>query len=253
MKDIFFIALGYTSSIIRQYPYLCLILLSCLVYLFFQSRTSVTRTLLGGGTLFLLFIYFCPVSAMLIYYCLSQGVYYRTLWLIPLIPLVCYTATDLLLRLKGLKRFCLFMALLLCITVPGSYMFKSSNNFHKVTNPYKLPQEVIDTANWLPDGACIVGADWLVPFIRQYNPTITLVNTRWKRLPIDTELDQPYPDLAVLGPLLQSSNCDFIAIGQDKNLTIKGKWEDYGFHFYRGDNRCIIFINENSSFYSGEP
>lgn len=251
MKDMFFIALEGAASV-TNHTYVYLLIPICLIYLFFKNKMPVPRVFFIWGTLFFFFAYFCPISAKILYFCLLNNTYNRILWLIPFVPLVCYTATHMLLRLRGLKRFCLFAALLLCITVPGSYMLKESN-FHKVTNPYKLPQEAIDTANWIPDGAYIVGADWLVPYIRQYNPTITLVNTRWKGLGIDSELDRPYPDLAVLGPLLQSSNCDFIAIGQDKNLTIKGKWEDYGFHFYRGDNRCIIFINENSSFYNGEP
>lgn len=116
-----------------------------------------------------------------------------------------------------------------------------------------MPQEVIDTADWLPDGAYIAGAPWLVPFIREYNPTITIANDRWDDSPVNIELAKEHPDLAILGPILQGINCDFIAIGQDVNMTIIGAWEDYGFHFYRGDNRCIIYINENSSFYNGEP
>lgn len=251
MKEIFSISTNCLKQIIES-SYIYLLFLFCLIWNYFKNKVISQRVLFLWGSLFSLFLVLCPLSGKILFYGLHHGTYYRNFWLIPLVPLICYTATDMLSRLKGKKRHLLFLIILFLITQSGVYMLKEPN-FRKVTNPYKLTQEAVDTANWIPDGAYIVGAEWLTPFIRQYNPTITLVNDRWKYSAIDAELDQPYPDLAVLGPLLQSSNCDFIAIGQDKNLTITGKWEDYGFHFYRGDNRCIIFINENSSFYNGEP
>lgn len=251
MKDMFLIALE-GASLVTEHTYIYLLIPVCLIYLFFRNKMPAPRIFFIQGTLLLFFIYFCPISAMVIHFCLLNSVYNRALWLIPFVPLVCYTTAHMLLHFQGRKRFGLFAALLLFIMTSGTYMLREPN-FHKASNPYKLTQESIDTADFLPDGAHVVGANWLVPFIRQYNPTITLVNDRWQRTSIDAEFAKEHPDLTVLGPLLQSSNCDFIAIGQDLNMTVIGKWEDYGFHFYAGDNRCIIFINENSSFYNGEP
>lgn len=251
MKEIFSTAI-HSLIWMTENNYIYLIFLVCIIWLYFKNKTASQRVLFLWGSIFSLFLILFPVSGKILSYGLHGGTYYRTFWLIPLVPLICYTAVDMLSHLKGKNRFFLFLIILCGIMQSGVFMLKEPN-FHKVTNPYKLTQESIDTTDWLPDGAHIVGAEWLVPFVRQYNPTITLVNDRWKYSPIDSELAKEHPDLAVLGPLLQNSNCDFIAIGQDKNLAITGKWEDYGFHFYRGDNHCIIFINENSSFYNGEP
>lgn len=247
MKDTFSLAINELAIVMESGPILYLIPV-CLIYLYFKDKSSQWRTFFLWGTLFLFFLYLCPISGKILHYCLSKGTYFRIFWLVPLVPLFCYTATTIITHLHGIKRLCLFLVLLFFTTRFGSYMLKEPN-FRPVTNPYKLTQESVDTAKWLPDGAYIVGADWLVPFIRQYNPTITLVNTRTGSDAISVELAKGYPDLAVLGPLVQNSGCDFVAIGQDKNLTIQGNWEDYGFHFYRGDNRCIIFVNEKSRFY----
>ncbi len=247
MKDLFSLAISELAIVMESGPILYLVPV-CLIYLYFRDKSSQWRTFFLWGTLFLFFLYLCPISGKILYFCLSNNTYFRIFWLVPLVPLFCYTAVTLITHFQGMKRLILFLAILLITTQSGSYMLKEPNFYH-VTNPYKLTQESIDTADWLPDGAHIVGADWLVPFIRQYNPTITLVNTRFGLSAISVELAKDFPDLATLGPLIQSSGCDFVAIGQDKNLTIQGNWEDYGFHFYCGDNRCIIFINEQSDFY----
>lgn len=251
MSEIFSTAIDYLTIVIES-SYIYLIFLFCVLWLFFKTKPSSKKVMFLWGSLFTLFLFLCPVSGKIMLFGLHGSTYFRIFWLIPIVPLFCYTATDMLSRLKGRRRFLLFLVLLLTISQSGVYMMNESS-FRKVENHYKIPQEVIDTADRLPDGAYIVGARWLVPFIREYNPTITLVNTRFGGTAIDAELDKEHPDLSVLGPLLQSVNCDFIAIGQDLNMTVIGKWEDYGFHFYQGDNRCVIFINENSSFYAGEP
>lgn len=232
--------------------YLYLLLLACLIYLFIKEKNASRKTIFLWTTLFTLFLYFCPLSGKILGECLGDNVYFRVLWLIPLIPLTCYVMTTLVSKLQGVKRFAAFCVLVLCIMGSGSYML-TGQHFHEVTNPYKLTQESVDTAQWIPDGAHVVGVGWLLPFIRQYNPTITLAYDRYYQGPLALELSKPNPDLAVCGPLLQETGCDFVAIGQDLNSGVLGNWNDYGFHFYRGDNRCIIFINENSSFYSGEP
>ena len=251
MKEIFSTAIDCLMQIVES-RYVYLLFIFCIIWLLFKNKTSSPRVFFLWGPLFSLFLIFCPLSGKVISFGLHGTNYYRSFWLIPLVPLLCFTAVDMISHLNKQNRFLLFLLLLLTITSSGAYMLKEPN-FHKVYNPYKLTQESIDTANWIPDGAHIVGANWLVPFIRQYNPTITLANDRLQISEIDIELAKEHPDLAILGPLLQSSNCDFVAIGQDQNLTVIGSWEDYGFHFYRGDNRCIIFINENSSYYNGEP
>lgn len=251
MNEVFNWTIYYLKQIIES-SYIYLLFLISIIWLYFKNKTNSQRVFFLWGSLFSLFLILCPLSGKVLFLGLHNGTYYRNFWLIPLVPLLCYTGTDMLSHLKNRKRLFLFLIILLGITQCGTYMLREPN-FHKVTNFYKLPQESIDTADWIPDGAHVVGSNWLTPYIRQYNPTITLVNDRWQLSEIDAELAKDHPDLAVLGPMLQNSSCDFVAIGQDLNLTIIGKWEDYGFHFYRGDNRCIIFINENSSFYNGEP
>ena len=250
MKEIFSLALGQLKVLIET-SYIYLLIPACFLWLYFKEKKSPQRTFFLWGTVFLLFLYLCPISGKILFFCLGNNTYYRLFWLIPFIPLICYTATHMLSHLCGLKRFFLFLALLLCITQSGSFMLIEPN-FHAVTNPYKLPQESIDTTNWIPDGALIVGDNWLVPFIRQYNPAITLLNTRQGHIVLSGELDKEHPSAATLCALLQFYDCDFIALGQDRNMDIIGDWEEYGFHFYRGDNRCIIFVNENSHFYIAE-
>ena len=73
MKDMFLIALE-GASLVTEHTYIYLLIPVCLIYLFFRNKMPAPRIFFIQGTLLLFFIYFCPISAMVIHFCLLNSV-----------------------------------------------------------------------------------------------------------------------------------------------------------------------------------
>ncbi len=130
----------------------------------------------------------------------------------------------------------------------------SEESFEPSTNVYKLPQYVIEVGELLPGHIHAMMSNRLMPYIRMYDPTITLAfgrnalayngieeTTSHEQL-LYLEAQKEEMDLDVLIPLAEEMDITFFVFSN--NRTYIGKWEDYGYEPYGSTDEFDIFAKK---------
>lgn len=229
------------------------LLLAGIVVILFLEKDRRKKLLLGVLPLVMLFFYWCPATGMLFMKLLGENVYWRILWLIPLAVVIPYAVCVLINRWNGILRYVGFAAGVAVIVLCGSFVL-GSDEFEPATNVYKLPQYVVDVAELLPDNIHAMVSNRLMPYLRQYNPSITLEYGRnalsyngvedadTPNMILYQEAQKSEIDLSVLGPLAREAGCTFLVFSA--NRTYIGNWEDYGYREYGSTADFVIYADE---------
>lgn len=227
-------------------------LLASIVWILWREKDWSRKILLGILPLLFLFLYWCPLTGILFMKLLGENVYWRMLWLLLLAVIIPYGACLLLKELHGAWRYGAFLACMALIVLGGSPVL-SSEWFEPSTNAYKLPQNVIEVCDLLPGNIHAMVSNRLMPYIRMYDPTITLEfarnDLRYNGMeePVDEasclylEGQKTEADLAVLAPLAKKAGCTFLVFSN--NRTYIGEWEDYGYEKYAETSEFDIFVD----------
>lgn len=228
------------------------VLIVALFVVIWKEKEQGKKYFLGILPLVFLFLYACPVTGMLFMKLLGENVYWRILWLILLAVSIPYTCCLLLGRLHGIVRQGVFLLLMICLALGGKKVL-SEEWFEPSTNVYKIPQNVIEVCDLLPGNIHAMVSNRLMPYIRMYDPTITLEYGRnalnfngqeevyGPMANLYQEAQKPEIDLAVLGPLAKEEGCTFLVFSN--NRTYIGDWEDYGYREYAGTDEFQIFVD----------
>ena len=65
-----------------------------LIYLFFKEKNKANRLLFVYVPTVTLLIYFCPLWAWVVYRVIGEDLYWRFLWLLPVVPVIAYAAVK---------------------------------------------------------------------------------------------------------------------------------------------------------------
>lgn len=132
-----------------------------------------------------LFLFFFPISAMIIRKCVGADVYWRVLWILPVIPVIAYGGTCFvqLARKKAVQA--VFLVVVLAgIMFSGTSVYEG--NYIRTHNHQQVPDEVAHVCNLINahrgDGEALLATDNnLSPYIRVYDPSITMIYGRLGR------------------------------------------------------------------------
>lgn len=229
------------------------LLLIVLVFILWKEKDDMRKLLLGVLPLLFLFIYWCPLTGMLFMKLLGENVYWRILWLILIAVLIPYGCCLLIGHLKGCLRQGAFLIGMAVIVLCGTPLFKSEE-FQASTNDYKIPQNVVAVCDLLPGNVHALVSNRLIPYIRLYDPSITLeygrnilvYNTRevesynyqgqlYKAAQEET-IDVPY-----IAPLAKEEGCTFLVFSNSR--TYSDDWKAYGYKEYGHTDEFTIFVD----------
>lgn len=233
--------------------YIFWMLLFALLWILWKEKDWNRKLLLGFLPFCCLFIYWCPLTGTLFMKLLGENVYWRILWLILLAVVIPYAACMVLKTLKGKRRYASFFAFFLVIVLGGKKLL-SAEWFEASTNVYKLPQNVIEVCELLPSNVHVLVSNRLLPYIRQYDTSLTLEYGRnamtynYNKEVIrgaDHQLyyavQQPEIDVAYVAPLAKSEGCTFLVLSNSRTYT--EDWEDYGYKEYAATSEFTIFVD----------
>ncbi len=230
------------------------VLLLCIIWIFRREKDWMKKILLCILPLVFLFLYWCPLTGLLFMKLLGENVYWRILWLLPMAVTIPYACCLLLKRLYGIKRQCVFLALLAAVALSGKGVL-SEEWFEPSLNAYKIPQNVIDVCEVLPSNIHAMVSNRLMPYIRMYDPTITLeygrnslgyngiTETESLEQILYLEAQKSEIDLSILAPLAKEAGCAFLVFSN--NRTYIGDWADYGYREYGNTDEFVIFADED--------
>ena len=155
-----------------------------LLLLLFSMKQKPARLLLGieaGGIV----LFFLPPAIRIFRTVLGKNVYWRVLWIVPLIPAAAYALSLLVTscRYKVLKVL-VGAAAAAFIILTGVNAF-SDKNFQTMENLEKVPQEVVSICEQIhaiaPDQEVMLATDdYLASYIRVYDASIKMLYGRSK-------------------------------------------------------------------------
>lgn len=153
-------------------------------------------------------------------------------------------------KLTGIRRLGMFLFCLIGIALCGKNLL-SEEWFEPSTNEYKIPQYVVEVGELLPGNIHAMVSNRLMPYIRMYDPTITLAFGR-NALTLNGMEDPVYHDhilyleaqkeeidLDILIPLAEEMEIEFLVFSN--NRTYLGEWEAYGYELYGSTDDFNIY------------
>ena len=153
-------------------------------------------------------------------------------------------------KFNGIKRHVIFLICMIVVMLGGKSVL-SEEWFLPSTNAFKIPQNVIEVCELLPDHIHAIVSNRLMPYIRMCNPTITLEygrnalayngieDTESHEQLLYLEAQKENVDLNILLPLAREVNVEFFVLSNSH--TYRGKWEDYGYGEYGRTGEFTIF------------
>ena len=227
------------------------LLLIVLVFIFWKEKDDMRRLPLGVLPLLFLFIYWCPLTGMLFMKLLGENVYWRLLWLILLAVLIPYGFCLVISKLKGWMRQVVFLVGVAVIVLCGTPLLKSEE-FQTSTNIYKIPQNVVAVCDLLPGNVHALVSNRLMPYIRLYDPSITLefgrnalayngIENPTGNQILYAEAQKEEIDVPALAPLAKEEGCTFLVFSNSR--TYSDDWEAYGYKEYGHTDEFTIFVD----------
>lgn len=233
--------------------WMLLLLAASVVWILWQEKDWMRKILIGFLPPVFLFLYWCPLTGMIIMKILGENVYWRILWLILIAVVIPYAMCLLLKKFEGMKRNGAFLACMALIVLCGKNVL-TSGGFEVSTNAWKLPQNVVAVCDWLPGNIHALVSNRLMVYIRQYDPTITLEYGRNALVfngkdamdnssALYKAAQEPEIDVAYFAPLAKEQGCTFLIFSVSH--TYKGNWEDYGYREYGSTDEFLILVDKD--------
>lgn len=239
--------------------YQYLILVSAIYLMIFHRKKHSTRQVLAFSFT-VLFVFLFPFTAVIIRRCIGASVYWRTLWLLPTIPIIALAATEFL-RSKHSKLVQAVLLLVCCgvIALSGKDMI-SAEYYVKTSNRQKVPDEIARACTLVLEEAVKDGIDEIYmaaddhvasyarvfdasihqPYGRRRMGALTKKSRR-----IYTLMHQPEPrKYRRIAWLCKRNKCNFLVISVPENK--KSKIERYGYTEIGTAGAYVVFQLEES-------
>lgn len=230
------------------------IFLFCTIWIIWREQDWIKKILFGILPLVFLAVYWCPFTGMLFIKILGEDVYWRILWLILLAATIPYGFCLLIKETSGMKRYLLFLVCMAAVGLGGKKVL-SEEWFEPSTNVYKVPQNVVSVCDLLPGNVHVLASNRLTPYLRLYDPSLTLEYARNALIFNEKEevhgtlahlykaVQEPEIDVSLVGPLAKEEGCTFLIFSSSRTYT--GDWADYGYEEYASTDEFVLFVDSD--------
>lgn len=261
MKDIFTSVMeNLMGNFNGNYTLVVLYVLSLCV-LFFVVKKKLSTTVLWYSLL-LTVIILCPITAKILLYGLGNSVYWRMLWLYPVVP-VASTALALLIGKckKSMVRFLLFVLCCGALAFCGTSVI-NRENFDKTSNYEKLPQYVIGVCDLINADAeehnitvkkLATNPIFLV-YVREYDSTLLMENSRqnmrgWDKREKAQKIYEymcgtAFDDYSEFAELLREESCNYVVFDMGTQPQMAEGLAEYGFVLVGNYEQFAVYRDE---------
>lgn len=195
-----------------------------------------------------LVIFFFPITAKIMNAFLGEEIYYRLLWLWPIVPTIAYATVQLWRAVKEQSRMLVTLAVMLIIMLSGKLMY-TSQHYSLADNVYHVPQEVVDICDDIRVEGREVMALFpkeLVQYVRQYDATIcmpfgreAIVYTWGVRDELFFALEMETIDVSKVAQLAKGRLCHYVVISKEDKLN--GTFEDFDYELLGTYGQYLVY------------
>lgn len=227
-----------------------------LLYLWFTEKRKPIRIMFLYVPLLLLLIFFHPLVSRLVSHLADGEIYYRILWLLPVTPVIAYSAVVFCGKLSGYKKYVGITVAILTFVISGSLIYQNPH-FQKAENAYHVPQSVVDICDAIVVPGREVMAVFpgeLLQYVRQYSPVVCMpygrdiVVSRWTvQNDLYDLMEQEEIDAGELAEEARNQQCVYIVLPEDKKVT--GKMQEQEFEEFARMDGYVIYKDSTVDLY----
>lgn len=230
------------------------LLLVAVIYLFVVEKNKNARVIFLYMPLMMLALYFCPLFASVIYYFVGTEIYFRFLWLVPVVPMLAYAAVKIILSLSGKKSVIAGVAMGGIIFVSGSFIYLNPD-YPVAENLYHVPKEVVNICDAIEVEGREVKAAFpseLLLYVRQYSPYVCMPYGRdaYTGEITDELYDLLLADTLQAGQVVEKARerqCHYVIFSGEKEIA--GDFTDYEYKLFDTIDGYVIY--EDMTIYKG--
>lgn len=211
------------------------------VYLFVTEKKKNTRIYFLYVPLGVLLLFFNPLAAKIIYSFVGDEIYYRMLWMLPIVVTIAYAAVELLKSLSGKVRMVTGVAIVCLMMLGGKFIYQNSY-FSVAENVYHVPDAVVHICDAIKvEGREVMAAfpREMVQYVRQYEPSVCMPYGRemmvedwigWHVYELYQEMNADTYDAGRIAELAKERSCHYVILWEEKEII--GEFEDYDYELF---------------------
>lgn len=216
-----------------------------MIYILIKEKDKKVKAFLIYFSFIILLITLNPIFNKLVSSILTESVYWRVYWMLPLGIVITYAGVKFINNMNGkVKQVISTLAVIIVIIMSGKIIY-SKDNYKKVNNLYKVPDEVLEVVEIIRQGdeenKKALTSEQLVPYIRQVEPSIKLA---YRREPTGYS-DNEYVRVMHSGiskdivQMAFDNDCNYIVL--DRGLVINVELHCFGFNRIAETANYIIY------------
>lgn len=213
--------------------------LVAVIYLFVAEKNKNTRIIFLYMPVIILILYFCPFFAAVVYAFVGEEIYYRLLWLVPIVPVLAYAAVRIIMTCTGKKRIAVGAAIGGIILLSGSLVYESPY-FSKAQNACHVPDTVVEICDAIEvegrEVKAVFPAEFL-QYVRQYSPYVHMPYGREMAIVRWNFYDELYSlmeaevlDVEQIAEKARERGCHYVIFSETRVRI--GSFEEYGYELF---------------------
>ncbi len=195
------------------------------VYLFYCEKRKSRRIIFVYMPLAVLLLFFNPLCSALFLRMAEDEIYYRILWLLPVLAGIAYTVCHIYSHTEGKRRMVFVFCAVAVIAFSGKFVYDSPY-FSKAENSYHVPDSVVHICDAIVVPGREVMAAFpleMVQYVRQYTALVCMPYGREVLTgfynPLQAAMEEDTVDLAELLPMARAYKCHYLVFGAEQDFT----------------------------------
>ncbi len=230
-----------------------ILFLAALVYLFFTEKRKQVRILLIYIPALVLLVYFNPLFYGIFYRVAGSEIYFRILWLLPVVPVLAYTGVTIYDKARDRAKLPVLAACMAVILLCGKTVY-ANPLFTPAQNLYHVPNYVVHVCDAIEvegrEVKAVFPKEFLL-YVRQYSPVVCMPYGRdgiiYQGNPFYNLMESETIDAALLAEYAKGTQCHYIVLQEEKAL--EGDLADYDYKVFGRMDGYVIY--EDLTIYKG--
>ena len=230
------------------------LLVVAVIYLLVTEKNKTSRVVFLYIPIIVLALFFCPFFASAFDYFVGIDIYFRFMWLVPVVVILGYAAVKIVASLTGKKKAIAAIAMGAIVMVSGKFIY-ANPEYPVAENMYHIPQDVVDIC----DAIKVEGREVLAAFprehllyVRQYSPYVCMpygreAYTGMEQNDLYDVLMCDRLDAKEVVDKARSRGCHYVIFSKDKQIV--GRFEDYEYRLFGEIGGYLIY--EDLTIYKG--
>ncbi len=228
--------------------YMALFFLAIL-YLFLTEKNKSQKMFMVYFSCLIMVVILNPLFNKCVDSLLNKNVYWRNFWLLPMGITIAYAGVSVIKGVSNKNQKMITFLLILLIIVSSGKCIYTAENYQKIGNAFKLPEEYIEVINKISEMNLehkkVLTTIEMIPYIRQIDAKIELA---FERRPFGDYKDYEIIDYYNTGSthsitnLCQQQNINIIVY--DKAIPLQEPLINYGFKLTAQTEHYEIYVME---------